>query len=306
MRHKLRAQTDAEILLDTVSNASYAIESEQCYFVDDSKDFSGNGRSWETAFVTIAEAIAACDNDYSDNADFRVFIAPGDYEEDDLLFAGHGLHLIGLGNPGMDSGVHIKGAAEAAYCVLGIAGANCTVKNIALEAAGAEPCLYLPAADNCVFDNIVLKGVSATTEYAIEMDDTRGTKFKNLQFGAGGAGFKTALIYAEGGADQYMIHSTIENCNMWSTNTGVKGLLIDVDCVTYANVVKNNAINLVGAGSTAIGIDNNSTGNNLFVGNYVVVDTSAVPIESASTITGILGNHTMAGSTVVDPNTVAT
>jgi len=273
------------------------------YHVDASISASGDGTTWEKAFKTIAEAIAICDNDYTDDALYYVFIAPGEYVEDDLLFAGHGLQMIGLGNPGSDSGVHILGEAGAAYCVLGLAGANCSFQNLDIQAAGAEPAIYIPAMDNCVFKNCVIRGVPATTTYGIEMKDTRSSKIIDCLFSEAGQGFLTYVIYASGGADQYMIDSEISGNMICGTATSVKGIFIESTCTVYGNVIDRNMINLAAAGGSPKGIDNDAAGVNLITDNYVVMPNGKTPIESASSPTGMIGNHTMAGATVVDPNT---
>ena len=53
------------------------------------------------------------------------------------------------------------------------------------------------------------------------------------------------------------------------------------------------------AGATAKGIDNDATGNIFITDNYVVIETGATAIESASH--GSLNNHVSTNGTVTDP-----
>jgi len=274
-------------------------------FVDASVSQSGNGDSWDNAYKTILEATAACRDDYSDDAAYYIFIAPGSYDEtEDIRLYGHGIHLIGLGNPGSDSGVNVSDT----NCTNGtflLAGANCTIANIKFIPTQDLPPIFAIAAGNCLISNCHFKGVSGTTTNAIKTMNVRSTVIEDCQFGAAGEDFEVT-IYAEGGADQYLIDSVIRNNRIFSNTTGAKGIYLDSQStlVTYGCVIDRNHINLSGAGSTAKGIDSDNTGLVMITDNYVQVDASATPIESAAT-GGILGNHTDAGGTVVDPNAVA-
>jgi len=291
---------DLEKLLSLETNIDHV------YFVDAAATGRGNGRSWDDAYTTVTTAMAAVDDDYTNDADYWVFIAPGEYVEDDILVAGHGIHVIGVGIPGNDSGVHILGESGAAYGVFAFAAANSALLNVALQAAGAQPCFYAPAFDNSILANCTMTGVTATTTSMTEMDDTRNCKLIGNTFGNAGNSAATSIMYFEGGANQYLIDSLIRDNRIYSNAASVVGILIDNTCTTYGNVIDHNFINLGSATGTVIGIDNNSTGVNLYTDNYIVVPSGATDIESASSPTGIIGNHTMAGSTVVDPQTVAT
>lgn len=274
------------------------ISSGTTYYVDGNISTSGDGSTWDEAFKTVAEAIAVCDDDYTDDAEYYVFIAPGEYAEDDLLFAGHGLHLIGLGNPGNDSGVHIKGASGATYGVLAIAGANCSVRNIALEAAGAEPCLYLAAADNCVFDNIVFTGVSATTVSAVEIKTFKTCKMTNCTFGQAGNGFLTQVIYFTGAADTYFIDSEISNNKIYNTATASYGIYCASGTVTYGSVIKDNHISMRGAGTSARAIYLAPTNSTCFVtDNFMYVDSGGTSVAVGSGMTGVLRNEVSVAGT---------
>jgi hypothetical protein len=300
-RFNLRAISKTDKKLHAMSDTSFSVNEDKGYFVNAAVDASGDGLSWDTAFKTILEAAALARDDYSDDASIHIFIAPGTYvESEDIRLYGHGIHLIGLGHPGTDSGVNMATTAHT-YAQIMLAGANCTIKNIQFNDTVDKPGLWLLASDNSVIDGLKFKGTTGTTTTAMKFMDVRSTEIKNCQIGEANEDYTNGM-YIEGGADYYCIDSHIHDNRMASNDTGAKGILIDNTSVTYNNVFEGNTINLVGAGATAIGIDNNSTNVSIYKENTVVVDTSATPIESASSPSGILHNWTMAGSAVVDPN----
>jgi len=279
------------------------------YFVDEENGSDSNdGLSPSTAFATLDKCFGntsgnkVARDDYSDDAEYYVFVFPGTYAPTgDLRMYGHGIHLIGLGHPGSDSGVNITDTNEPTYGLILLAGANCTIKNIQFNMTTDVPAIYALAADNCVIENCRFKGTHGTTTTAIQLMDVRSTKICNNQIGEAGGDF-TNGIYAEGGADYYLIDSHIAYNRIYSTVDGAKGILMDDTSTEYGNVIERNFINLT-TGSGSIGIDQNATGGNLIVDNYVMVPESATAIESAATNTGIIGNHTMAGTAApVDPD----
>lgn len=282
------------------------------YYVDEENgNDSNDGLSPSRPFQTLDKCFGnttgnkmARDN-YDDDAEYHVFVFPGSYvPTEDLRLYGHGIHLHGMGNPGSDSGVNITDTESPTYGILLLAGANCTIENIEFISTTDVPGVYMLASDNSILRNCTFKGTSGTTTTAIQLMDVRSTKIYNNTIGEAGGDF-TNCIYAEGGANYYLIDSHIAGNRMFSNESGAKGILIDNTSTTYGNVIERNFINLSGAGGSPIGIDNNSTGVSIIADNFVVVPTSQTPIESASSPTGMLGNHTMAGSTVVDPNTAA-
>jgi hypothetical protein len=275
-------------------------------YVDASVNSSGNGNSWDSAYKTILEATAACRDDYTDDAAYYIYIAPGTYAEtDELRLYGHGIHLIGLGNPGTDSGVTITNAlAGVVYGSILLAGANCDIANIHFNLSTDKPGIFMIASDNCHIWNCIFKGTTGTTSKAILMANVRSTIIEDCQIGEAGGDFAYGF-YLDGGADYYFIDSVIRNNRIWSDTTGAKGIYVTsaATLVTYGGVIDRNIINLSGAGSTAKGIDSDNSGVIMIIDNYVMVDGSATAIEAASTNTGIIGNHTMAGTAApVDPN----
>jgi len=282
------------------------------FYVDEENgNDANNGLSPSKAFATLEKCFGnttgnkVARDDYDDDAEYYVFVFPGTYTPTlDLRLYGHGIHLIGLGNPGSDSGVNISDAGESVEngSIL-LAGANCTIENIQFNTSTALPAIYAIATDNTVIRNCVFKGTSGTSVNAIQGDDVRGTEISYCTFGVAGGDYANN-IYMTGGADQYCIDSWVHHNRISSNETSSTGILVDNTCTAYGNVFERNFINLTG--TTPKGIDVNSTGVNVIADNYVVITSGATPIESASSPTGMIGNHTIAGTTVVDPNPAKT
>ena len=272
------------------------------YYVDEENGSSGNdGLTPETAFDTILAATALCRDDYSDDAQYFIYIFPGTYTEtDDLRLYGHGMHLIGIGQPGADSGVNILATNCTNGCIL-LAGANCSIENIEFRCDIDVPGIFVIASDNSIISNCTFKGTSGTTTNAILVDDMRTSIIEGCTFGEAGGDFERG-IFCESGADKYLIDSRITNNKMYADGAAAMGIRVHADVVTYGTVIDRNFINLGKATGASIGIDNNASGVIMICDNYVCMASGDTPIESASSPTGMIGNHTLAGSTTVDPN----
>lgn len=128
----------------------------QKYYVDGISGDNGNdGLSWDTAFKTIQYACNIARRldgtttiDDAKNHDKWIFIAPGHYNEQ-VLFSGYGIHLIGLGSPalaGKDYGVSINyDNATLSTAVLGFTGVNLELYNICFNTDRAIPAVYIPS-----------------------------------------------------------------------------------------------------------------------------------------------------------------
>lgn len=284
------------------------------YYVDEENGSDSNdGLSPQTAFASLDKCWGnttgnkmARDN-YDDDAEYHIFIAPGTYEPAlPLRVYGHGIHIHGMGIPGTDSGVNITDseATGATYGLIYWAAANSSIENVQFNMTTDIPAIYLIAADNCRFINCVFNSDSDTATKGITLGNVRGTEIAYNSFGVAG-GCHANAIYSTSGADQYLIDSYIHDNRIYSDVSGAVGIVVHVDLVSYGTVIDHNWINLASCAGSPIGIDWNATATPLITNNYVTVPSSKTPIESAASPTGILHNATQAGSTEVDPNTAA-
>lgn len=278
------------------------------YFVDEENgDDDNSGLTAGAAFATVANAADECDDNYDDDALTYTFVLPGNYSEDDILFAGHGWQLCGLGAAaGRDSGVHVVAPDDAsAYGVIAYASANCSVENMCFEINGsAQPVLYLVAFDNCVVKDCKFYSDDTPTNVCVvEAHDIRNSVLEHNWFFGG----LTYGWYSITGADKYLIETHIRD-NIFSKSSvggfgsGAKGIYVHADIVGYGTVIEHNKVLMGEVAGSPIGIDDNcGTGDGiLIINNYVAVPASKTAIETANGIS--IGNHTDAGGTTTDPN----
>lgn len=288
---------------------------EDVYYVDGVAGLDTNaGTTVAASFKTIATALDAADDDYTDDAMTSIYIKPGEYEEDDLLFAGHGLRLIGLGVPGRDSGVHVVAPDNAsAYGSIALAAANVEIANICFEmGASAQPVLYAVAMDNCWIHDCTFYCDSVPTNVCcVEAHDIRNTVIEKNKFFGG----KTYGWYGISGADTYFIESIIRDnlfagSSVGGYGSGAKAIYIHTDQTVYGSVIENNKILMAAVAGSPIGIDIDAHTDDrcglMINDNYVLVPSGKTPIETAFAVPGMLHNHTAAGTTIVDPNPVVT
>lgn len=284
------------------------------YYVDEENgNDSNDGLTPGNAFKTLDKCFGnttgnkMARDDYSDDAEYHIFIAPGTYAPLlPLRVYGHGIHIHGMGIPGTDSGVNITDASAVSptYGLVYWAAANSSIENVQFNMTTNIPAMNLLACDNCRIVYNVFNSTSDASTKGITIANVRGTEIAYNSFGVAG-GCHAYGIYSTSGADQYLIDSFIHDNKIYSDVSGAIGIVVHSDFVAYGTVIDRNHINLAQCAGTPIGIDWNATATPLITDNYVTVPSSKTPIESAASPTGILGNHTQAGSTEVDPNTAA-
>jgi len=277
------------------------------YFVDGENGSDANtGLSPDRAFATIQKGLNTARYKEGESAldytwkscDNYVFVAPGHYNEQ-LLFSGYNLHLIGLGPavPGKDYGVSINyDGAVGTPAAVAFSGSGIHLANLHIHCATAFPALWCAGGDNNLIENCVIECDGTNCTYGIRMDSMKGSRIRGCIIRTPA----TAGIYVAGGADHYAIDGGIEGCQIYSA-ANAPGILVDDTNVVYNFKIDRNHISINGA--TGKGIDNNATGAILITDNYV--DTNGgTPIETAGG--AMLGNHTYNGTTYIDPNPAAT
>lgn len=270
------------------------------YYVDEEKGSNSyNGKSPDCAFKTITYAVDKCKNDYSDDAFYYIFVIPGNYVEDDIELWGHGIQLVGLGIPGRDSGVHLVGEAGASKGVIYLAGSNCQIVNMCIEAVGAKPPIYGEVSDNCWIHGNRFHGKTGTTLDLLKFDSLRGSVIEQNQLFT----FKEKGLNLNG----YFIESKIKDNLFGRSSTGAigsgaKGIYKESGEPMYGVVIDHNWVLMGDVAGSPKGIDIDATGQILITDNHVVVPNGKTPIECAASPDGILNNHTLAGAVVVDPN----
>ena len=141
------------------------------WFVDASVSATGDGKTWETAFLTILEAINSV------SANDVIYIAPGSYTQTAALsITTNGIRLIGSGGKQSEATL-ITGAVD----LLDIDASNVEVAGIAFEATtNTMDCINLAdttAAKNVhIHDCMFIGGGSGKGEYGIWQDATQDSE----------------------------------------------------------------------------------------------------------------------------------
>jgi|GEM_PF-3967375 len=267
-------------------------------------DDDNPGFSWRQAKATIMAAInlaryqlGTTTIDSSKDHHAVVLVAPGHYNEQ-VLFSGYNIHLIGCGCPvpGKDYGVSINydGAIDTT-AVLGFSGSGIHVANLHIYCAEAIPALNMAGGDNNLVENVVIEGDGTNCTYGIQAVSMKGSWIRDCVILTPA----TTGIFLDGGADRYAINGGIERCQIRGAATGVKGIHCEATMTAYNFRIHQNWIDVEGGGATAVGIHDESTGNVFITDNYVVVETAATAISGAGH--GSLNNHVSTNGTVTDP-----
>lgn len=275
-------------------------------------DANVGGPTWEKAYATIDAAIdyaryelGTTTISYTDKRRHKVvLIAPGHYNEGEILWSGYNIHVVGCGPavPGKDYGVSINydGAADATAAFL-ISGSGNSLENVHIYCDFAAPAIYLYNGDNNLVRNVVVEADGTNCTYGIKADSMKGSRIEGCVI----QNTATAGIYLDGGADRYFIEGWIRDNHIHSNVANTTGILVDVDMLSYNGWIDHNFVSLTN-GASCKGIDVNTTSLGPVVcDNYVSVPSSATAIEHAAGDQFLLGNHTAAGTTNTDPNPAA-
>lgn len=279
----------------------------QVWYVDSVNGSDGNsGRSWDDAYATIDKGIdqarylpGTTTIDDTKDAHKLVLVAPGHYNEGELLFSGYNITIegVGPGVPGKDYGVSINydGAADAT-AAMAFSGSGITLRHLHIYCDFAAPAVYCAGGDNNLIEDCVIECDGTLATYGIRMDSMKGSWIRNCVI----TGAITAGIYVNGGANHYYIHGGIQDTLVYSSTSNTTGILVDNTVTAYNSVIERCKVSLA-TGSSAKGIDVNCTGGLLVVDNRVSVPASATPIEHAGGDQFLLHNATAAGTVNADP-----
>ena len=184
------------------------------YYVDKRVTASGNGRSWDTAFKTIAEAITVMNA----RIDWAVspwalndicFIGPGSYAEN-LTSLPYGCTLVGAGHDRRDGQLGTKIAPTTEDAIDVGAAINSAFINLGFIAPASKDCFDAAIMNNCLFDNCYFSGPAETaTANGIVSSDAVMNQIIGCQFSCLDKGID--INYADGG-DSFS-HNLIKDSN---------------------------------------------------------------------------------------------
>ena len=214
-------------------------------YVDQQATGIGDGSSWDDAYTTVQAGINAArydygttDINYNDNHEAWVFIAPGDYSaEGRIAFSAKNLHIIGLGEPGTDTGVTIRPTSPSTF-VFGGSGTGVEIANLGIFVDSAVYGIYWEQMDgNCNFhDNLIIGDDSTATTGIYTGGMKGGSKIINNKI----RGFATSCVTVAGGADMYFTEAQID-CNQFgAVTTCTDGVKVGVNVVAANSSISHN------------------------------------------------------------------
>lgn len=241
------------------------------YYVSRNAGTTGDGLSWDNAFLTIGEAIAAVNAAYTANRQvYAIFIDEGWYGEVPLILTASDTYIIGTA-PGHHDSTVLYGSATAdgfdsgaGGPALTITGSNNTIVNLGLFTYDdAEPSLRIGTS--------VAEGGAATT--------VTGTNIQNCNFIRD---IDDGSLY---GIESFGADGTlIEGC-FFSTSCKTAGIWVGTNGVI--NPVHTEIVNCRFSGTPKALINAATAEDTIFKNNYVIDDTTdrpgavTVPIDNA-------------------------
>jgi hypothetical protein len=248
--------TGADIVVDSLSTAlsraSVGVGAQlddrtRVIYVDRNAGGAGDGTSWEDAYTTIQAGINAARYNYGtttisydDEYESYVFVAPGNYSsEGRIAFSAKNLHLIGLGQPGTDTGVTIRPSSPSTFA-FGGSGTGVEIANIGIFVDSAVIGLYWEQMDgNCWFHDLYIYGNSSNATYGIY---TGGLKGGSTISDCKVSGFVTSGIYVAGGADMYFTDGKIVWNQIGATATCATAIYVSATTTVSNALIAHNYI----------------------------------------------------------------
>ncbi len=264
----------------------------ETYYVDRNTGASGDGKSMANAFLTIGEAVAQVNADYSAGANDvkskgrmrRIVIGEGWYSEVPLYLTASDVHIVGNA-PGAHNSVVLYGSATAGGWdsgatgpALSIEGNNCTIENLGLFTYSTTYyCLQIgghtgdPRGAKSVYGNKVIgcnfvRDQFQASKGGIYFTDMDGIWIEGCYFGTS---CLTAGIRAYTDGSTNPVNPTIVGCRFIGCDTGIladatiSGWVIMnnvfLDDVTDRANASDNPLNITGTGVAAYNVAPHNT-----------------------------------------------
>jgi len=250
---------------------------ENTWYVDGRVSASGDGSSWDEAFKTFAEAIAANNAtiDWADAWDWhrwnRILVAPGLYNEN--LETPFSCHVFGMGTLN-EAGVRVEPdeGSPMSGAALGL-----VLDNIEFGCRTEHPVLDFSSFNNSIVRNCILDAViDDTVTHGIGITEeatksqilnnqfiNRGLPDKGMNYGIYPAGMFVGMIVKGNIMD----------------NIRTAGIYIDPAGKSGATFIEDNTIIVAGTGT---GIDDN-VGDSWIIRNHIIVKGAGDCINNANT-----------------------
>lgn len=221
------------------------------FYVDGNVVSSGDGRTWDTAYKTLTEGLAAAHSYQSTSANrawahrATVYVAGDDLDEDLTKFA-EKTDVIGVGSDDGNKGPRLLGNAVLEAAATDTY-AGCRFINMTFKPEAAGPVITIPTGQHgiefigCKFEWAASSttGILITASLDMVVDGCRFVK-------GSGTGFSTAAIsIAAGAANQTVITNNYIDSNV--------GILLNASTTGEGILIQGNTVIAVG-----VTIDDNS------------------------------------------------
>jgi hypothetical protein len=239
------------------------IDENSIWYVDSNMSATGDGYSWDTAFLTVQEAITAHNAliDWSATP-MRygvIFVAPGVYAEN--LTPPYYCYVIGTGIRGTDTSAEIHPATGV--CVTGTL-LGTIFYNLWFEVNEAVDCLDIGICNNSEVAGCVFTNGAAVAATALSTDNCTHLHFHHNYVQSGQTTGMKHGLYFQGGDNKYAHNIHVHDNSIVTTDTGV---YIAAGCTaSEARIGPNNMIRCSGVAS--IGVDDNN-GTSIVYGNWI-------------------------------------
>ena len=236
------------------------IDEEHIWFVNANMDKTGDGQSWDSAYLTIQEAITANNATIDWGVGVErygvIFVAPGVYAEN--LNVPFYCYVIGTGVRGSDTMSEIHPATGS--CITGTMLGTILI-NLWLEVDEAVDCINAGICNNTEVVNCTFTNGAAVAATAISTDNCAHLNFHhNYVLSGQTTGMKHGVYFHAGYAHSVSIHHN----HIQTTDTGV---YVAIGCTSSCAMIgPENMIWCSGGASK--GVDENK-GHAIVYGNWI-------------------------------------
>jgi len=264
------------------------INDNSIWYVDSNLSASKDGLSWDTAFITVQEAITANNAlvDWSATPMLYgvIYVAPGVYDEN--LTPAYYCHIIGTGIRGTDTSAEIHPTTGS--CLTGtLLGAR--LINLRFEVNEAVDCLNIGICNNSEIAHCVFTNGAAVAATALSTDNCTHLHFHHNYVESGQTTGMKHGLYFQGGANKYAHNIHVHDNSIVTTDTGV---YIAGGCT--ASEARIGPFNMIRcSGGSSKGVDDNH-GGSIVYGNWIrAIDA----IEHAGGASFTIGNSVVNNAT---------
>jgi len=257
------------------------IDEEHIWFVDSNMDKTGDGQSWDSAYLTVQEAITANNATIDWSATPMrygvIFVAPGVYDEN--LTPAYYCYIIGCGIRGTDTSAEIH--PTTGVCLTGtLLGA--VLLNLRFEVNEAVDCLDIGICNNSEIAGCVFTNGAAVAATALSTENCTHLHFHHNWVESGQTTGMKHGLYFSGGANKYAHNIHVHDNSIMTTDTGV--WIEDTCTASEARIGPFNMIRCSGGSSK--GVDDNQGGSVVY-GNWIRANDA---IEHAGGASFTIGN----------------